>query len=478
MSVGTEYETTLGIEVHVELMTKTKMFCSCLNAPQDVPPNRATCPVCLGLPGSLPVINREAVRLGIRAALALNCQINEIIWFERKNYIYPDLVKGYQISQYVQPLGEWGSLPIIGDDGNVKQVVIRRLHLEEDTAKLSHADGMTLVDVNRSSTPLMEIVTEPVLKSAREAEEYVRKLRAVLVYNGISRCRIQRGEMRVEPNVSIAPKGADKLGTRVEIKNVAGFNHMRAAIEYETKRHAEVLDSGGQLFQETRGWDDVNGRTVAQRSKENAHDYRYFPEPDLPAARIEPGWVEKEKASMPAQYDEYLAALREQGLSDADIDALTRNDALGFLRMAAEGNEDKTVLLAKRLIKDVFSLVNSTNTPLDEAKIEPAAFRNAAFMLQNGKLNGEGFRKVLETLYRDGGEPEAAAKAADLLIEQDEGAVRDAVSKVLAESAAMVEEFKSGKVAVRNALFGKVMKELKKKGDPKAVGAVLDEMLK
>ncbi len=471
------YEITCGVEVHVELATRTKMFCSCLNAPQDVPVNAATCPICMGLPGTLPVINKEAVRLGIRAALALNCQINEIIWFERKNYIYPDLVKGYQISQYVQPLGEWGYLTITGDDGREKKVRIRRLHLEEDTAKLIHADGTTLIDVNRSSTPLMEIVTEPVLKSAREAEEYVRKLRAILVYNGISRCRIQRGEMRVEPNVSIAPAGSTVLGVRSEIKNMAGFNHMRAAIAYETRRHAEVLAAGGKLVQQTLGWDDVNLQTIPQRSKEDAHDYRYFPEPDLPPVRVDPSWVEKERANMPTAYDDYLAHLQAKGLAEVDAEVMTRNDALGFLRMAAKGNEEKSVLLSKRLIKDVFSLVNSTGKPLDESKLTPEAFGEAVALYEDGRVNADGFRKILDRLYNGGGEALAAAKADDLLIEKNDAAVREAIAKVLGEVPGMVAEFKSGKVAVRNAIFGRVMKALNKKGDPKAVGELLDEML-
>jgi aspartyl-tRNA(Asn)/glutamyl-tRNA(Gln) amidotransferase subunit B len=471
------YETTVGVEVHVELCTRTKMFCSCPNAPQDLPPNQASCPVCLGLPGALPVVNKEAVRLGLRAALALGCQVNETIWFERKNYIYPDLVKGYQISQYVQPLGEWGRLTITGDDGKEKEVVIRRLHLEEDTAKLIHVDGATHVDNNRSSVPLMEIVTEPCLHSGREAEEYVRKLRAILVYNGISRCRLQFGEMRVEANVSIAPKGATKLGVRTEIKNQAGFNHMRSAVEYEARRHAQVLEAGGKLVQQTMGWDDVKQETFAQRSKENANDYRYFPDPDLPPVRIDPAWTEKERQTMPARYEEYVAQLAANGLSDADIDALSRNDALGFLRIAAETNPDKTVLMAKRLIKDVFALSNSTAVPLDEAKITPPAFRDAVALQESGKINAEGFRRVLAALYEKGGDAPAIAKALDVIIEQNDDAVRAAIAKVLADCAPMVAEFKAGKTAVKNALFGRVMKELQKKGDPKAVGAMLDEAL-
>ncbi len=478
MSAKIDYQTTVGMEVHVELMTATKMFCSCRNAPQDIKPNHATCPVCLGLPGSLPVINKEAVRLGIRAALALNCKVNEVIWFERKNYIYPDLVKGYQVSQYDQPLGEWGYLTIIGDDGNEKKVTIRRLHLEEDTAKLVHGDSQTLVDNNRSSVPLMEIVTEAVLNSAREAEEYVRKLRAILVYNGISRCRIQHGEMRVEANVSIAPKGSKELGTRTEIKNQAGFSHMFSAIEYEAKRHAEVLAEGGKLVQETRGWDDVNQRTFAQRSKENAHDYRYFPEPDLPPAHIGADWVAREKDAMPVGYDDYLVYLRDLGLADADIDAMSRNDALGFLAASAGDRKDKTALLAKRMIKDVFSLVNSTAVPMDEAKLTPEAFSIAVFMLEDGRINAEGFRKVLDILYREGGGPEDVAKANDLIIEKDTGAVEAAITKVLGECQALVEEYRGGKTAVRNAIFGRIMKELKKKADPKTVNEMLDTMLK
>ncbi len=472
-----KYETTVGVEVHVELGTKTKMFCSCPNAPQDYPPNHASCPVCIGLPGSLPVINKEAVRLGIRAALALNCTINEVIWFERKNYMYPDLVKGYQISQYVQPLGEWGWLAITGDDGKEKKVVIRRLHLEEDTARLLHVNGATHIDMNRSSTPLMEIVTEPVLKSGREAEEYVRKLRAILVYNGISRCRLQHGEMRVEANVSIAPRGSKTLGVRTEIKNQAGFNHMRSAVEYEVKRHEEVIESGGTLTQQTMGWDDVKQETFPQRSKENAHDYRYFPDPDLPPARVAPEWVEKERSSMPVPYEDYVAHLRGAGLSDADADALSRNDALGFLRTAAESSPDKTVLMAKRLIKDVFALSNSTNVPLDAAKITPDSFRDAVLLQESGKINAEGFRKTLDRLYNNGGAAEEIARAEDLIIEQNDDAARAAIVRVLSECASMVAEYRGGKTAVKNALFGRVMKELKKKGDPKAIGALLDEEL-
>ncbi len=476
----TVYKTTVGIEVHVELTTRTKIFCSCPNAPQDMPPNRAVCPVCLGLPGALPTANREAVRLGIAAALALNCAINERIWFERKNYIYPDLVKGYQISQYVMPLGEHGWLGITGDDGQEKKITIRRLHLEEDTAKLSHVDGRTLIDVNRSSVPLMEIVTDPVINSGREAEEYVRKLRAILVYNGISRCRIQHGEMRVEANVSVAPRGSDQLGVRTEIKNQAGFNHMRSAIEYEEKRHASVLESGGTLRQETRGWDDVNQRTFIQRDKEDAHDYRYFPEPDLPPIRISPEWVEQERQNQPQAYDSYLAGLLEKGLSEADLEALSRNDALGFLRLAAHGADDKVVLLAKRLVKDVFSLVNSTAVPLDEAKLTPEAFRLAVELAESGKITAEGFRTVLEKLYKEGGDPQQTAESLDLFVDNDEGAVMKAVEKVFAESAAMVDEFLAGKTVVRNALLGKTMKTLKAmniKADPRTVGATLDAML-
>ena len=471
------YRTTVGVEVHVELLTRTKMFCPCRNAPQELDPNRAACPVCLGLPGALPAVNREAVRLGIVAALALNCRINERIWFERKNYIYPDLVKGYQISQYAMPLGEAGWVAVTGDGGGEKRIAIRRVHLEEDTAKLVHADGRTLVDVNRSGAPLMEIVTEPVIASGREAEEYVRKLRSLLVYNGISRCRIQRGEMRVEANVSIAPAGSGALGVRTEIKNQAGFNHMRSAIEYEVKRHAEVLDAGGALRQETRGWNDAERRTFVQRDKEDAHDYRYFPEPDIPPVRVDREWVAAEAAAMPEPYDAYVAALAGTGLPAADIDALARNDALGFLRLAASADRDRTLLFAKRLVKDVFSLVNSTGVPLDEARLRPGAFRGAALLLEGGLITAEGFRRLLDILYREGGEAEAAAKAHRLFVETDATAVREAVAGTLAGNPGMVGEFRSGKTAVRNALLGRALKTLAKKADPKIVAGVLDAEL-
>ncbi|MDR0361470.1 MAG: Asp-tRNA(Asn)/Glu-tRNA(Gln) amidotransferase subunit GatB [Planctomycetota bacterium] len=473
-----KYVTTVGVEVHVELATRTKMFCSCLNAPQDVPPNTAVCPVCLGLPGSLPVINREAVRLGVVAALALNCAVNDRIWFERKNYMYPDLVKGYQISQIVSPLGGNGWLAIIGDDGEEKRILINRVHLEEDTARLSHAGDNSLIDVNRSGAPLMEIVTEPVMRSGREAEEYVRKLRAILVYNGVSRCRIQRGEMRVEANVSIAPEGATRLGVRTEIKNQAGFNHMRSAVEYEVRRHAGVIESGGTLHQETRGWDDANQRTFVQRSKEDAHDYRYFPEPDLPPLKIDPAWVKEIGAGMATGYEDYVRGLLDHGLSPADIEALSRNDALGFLRLAAADMPEKTPLFAKRLVKDVFALANSTAMALDESKLRPAAFRDAALLLENGKIAAEGFRTLLDLLYREGGAAEQVARGNQLFVETDHGAVEEAIRKVFAGNAAMVAEFKAGKTAVRNALLGRTMKALGKKADPRVVSGLLDEALK
>ncbi len=253
---------------------------------------------------------------------------------------------------------------------------------------------------------------------------------------------------------------------------------MHSAIEYEVKRHAEVIESGGTLVQETRGWDDVNQCTFAQRSKENAHDYRYFPDPDFPSARLDPAWVEKERNTMPAPYEQYIAQLKESGLSDADIDALTRNDALGFLRTAAETDPSKTVLLSKRLIKDVFALVNSTGVRLDEAKLTPEMLRDTVTLQESGTINADGFRQVLAHLYANGGEAAAVAKELDLVIEQNDDAVRAAIAKVLAESEKMVAEFKAGKTATRNAIFGKVMKELQRKGDPKAVGALLDEMLR
>ncbi|MDR3210545.1 MAG: Asp-tRNA(Asn)/Glu-tRNA(Gln) amidotransferase subunit GatB [Planctomycetota bacterium] len=476
----TAYQTTVGVEVHVELTTRSKMFCPCRNAPQDLGENQAACPVCLGLPGALPSVNREALRLGLVAALALNCRVNPRLWFERKNYIYPDLVKGYQISQYAMPLGEDGWLTIPGDSGEEKRVDILRVHLEEDTAKLIHANGETLVDVNRSGAPLMEIVTRPVLSSGREAEEYVRKLRAVLVYHGVSRCRIQLGEMRVEANVSIAPPGATELGIRTEIKNQAGFNHMRGAIEYEVRRHAEVLDSGGRIRQETRGWDDANQKTFVQRSKEDAHDYRYFPEPDLPPVVLPANWVEEERSRLPEPYDQYLASLARHGVSPADRDALSRNDALSFLAAAARPEPESTPRLVKRLVTDVFGIINATGVRLEAAKLDPENFRQAVSLQTAGRISAAGLRTLLEKLYREGGEAGPDAARLGLLLEDDSAAVLTAVETAIAASPGMLAEFRAGKVAVRNALLGKTMKALKAGGktvDPRQVGEVLDRAL-
>ena len=474
------YIPTIGIEVHVELSTRTKMFCGCPHRALELGLNQSTCPGCLGFPGALPAVNEEAVRLGIRAALALHCQITDVICFDRKNYMYPDLAKGYQLSQPKsdeRALGTKGWIDIPDKNNGTKRIHIRRVHLEEDTARLIHESGSTLLDANRSSAALMEIVTEPCVHSAEDAEEYVRRLRAILVWNGVSACRIQRGEMRVEPNISVAPEGSSKLGTRVEIKNQAGFQHMHDAIVYEIRRHIEALDTGTPLIQETRGYDPERGVTFSQRTKEDAEDYRYFPDPDLPPIAIEKEWIESERSAMPCELDDFLRDFENANIGKKECESLIRLDALGFLRIAHSLSGIGLAELTKFLINDVFTCVNTYGTLLGDSKLTPELFAKTVGLSKNGKINSEAVRKILDVLFRESGDPDTIASNAGLFRIEDDSLVLEAVEYALSERPDLVTEYRSGKVAVRNALFGLAMKRLARRGDPAKVSAILDERL-
>src|SRR5438105_6486850 len=329
ISIGTDYEVVIGLEVHSQLLTKSKMFCSCSTDYANAAPNTHVCPVCMGMPGVLPVINRQAVTYTIMTALALNCSIPEYSKFDRKNYPYPDLMKGYQISQYDIPLSKNGYLAI-EHNGQTRKIGITRVHLEEDTARLLHHVGYSLVDINRSGTPLMEIVSEPDLRSPEEARLYMQKLREILVYLGVSSGRMEEGSLRCDANISIRPDGQKELGVKTEIKNMNSFRSVERALAYEAQRQIELLRNGQAISQETRGWVETKGITVPQRSKEQAHDYRYFPEPDLPPLVIDPAWVEELRALLPELPDARRARyMRDYGLSAQDANVLTEDKPLG-----------------------------------------------------------------------------------------------------------------------------------------------------
>ncbi len=447
-AVGTDWEAVIGMEVHVQLATRSKMFCGCGTDYLGKPPNSNVCPVCLGLPGTLPVINRKAVELLLKSALALNCEIQEFTKFDRKNYFYPDLPKGYQISQYDLPMSRNGWIEVGG-----KRVRITRVHLEEDTGRLVHAGdslhsgGVSMVDLNRSGMPLMEIVTEPDLRSAADARDYAVELRALLRTIGASEADMEKGHLRAEANVSIRPRGSEQLGVKTELKNINSFRALFRAVEFELKRQAEVLDTGGQVVQETRGWSEAEQRTVTQRSKEGAEDYRYFPEPDLPPLSFEPAYIEELRASLPE-----LPAVRrarlvaECGLSEYDAGLITAEAEVAafFERVIGLGAEAKPA--ANWIIGEVLPAY-AGRTP------DAAGFAALLQGVQGGEFNRDQGRQILARMLAGAGFVEASAGMAQL---SDAGELAAIVDRVLAENPQAVADFRAGKQQAVGALIGKV----------------------
>ena len=447
-AVGTDWEAVIGMEVHVQLATRSKMFCGCGTDYLGKPPNSNVCPVCLGLPGTLPVINRKAVELLLKSALALNCEIQAFTKFDRKNYFYPDLPKGYQISQYDLPMSRNGWIEVGG-----RRVRITRVHLEEDTGRLVHAGdslhagGVSMVDLNRSGMPLMEIVTEPDLRSAADARDYAVELRALLRTIGASEADMEKGHLRAEANVSIRPRGSGQLGVKTELKNINSFRALFRAVEFELKRQAEVLESGGQVVQETRGWSEAEQRTVTQRSKEGAEDYRYFPEPDLPPLSFEPAYIEELRASLPELPAAHRARLvAERGLSEYDAGLLTAEAEVAafFERVIELGADAKPA--ANWIIGEVL--------PSYAGRIPDAAGFAALLQgVQGGEFNRDQGRQILARMLAGAGFVEASAGMAQL---SDAGELAAIVDRVLAENPQAVADFRAGKQQAVGALIGKV----------------------
>ncbi len=494
------YETVIGLEVHAQLLTRSKMFCSCSVPTPDSPANTHVCPICLGMPGTLPVINKQAVQLTIMTGLALNCEIPLEAKFDRKNYHYPDLMKGYQISQYDLPLCQNGWLEI-EVEGRSKRVGVTRVHLEEDTARLEHvtnAAGETysLVNVNRSSVPLMEIVSEPDMRSAEEARAYLTKLRQILRYTGASRANMEEGNMRCEPNVSIRPPGEAKLGQKVELKNINSLRHAYDAIKYEEERQAQVLESGGRVAQETRGWREDIGQSVSQRTKEYANDYRYFPEPDLPTLATGREWVEEIAAGMPELPDAKRLRLQEQyGLSeyDARILAETRpradffeeavgqwttvHSGLGVSSKIAGPETAKTV--ANWMNGELARLLNALGLDIDypAMKLTPANLAEILGLLQSGKISAASAKQVLEETFKSGRPPAQIVQEAGLVQITSGEEVAASVEKVIAANPKPVEDYRRGKQEAIKFLVGQVMRETKGRARPDVVTEILKEKL-
>ena len=487
MAVTTRFETIIGIEVHAQLRTESKMFCGCPTAPPPGghdEPNTRTCPVCLALPGTLPVINRRAVELVMLTGIALDCEIQTAaVRFERKNYFYPDLPKGYQISQYALPLCANGRLEVpVPAEGTSVSIGITRAHLEEDTARLQHG-GKTysLLDFNRAGVPLMEIVTEPDVRNPAQARAYGETLRDILRYIGASDCDMETGSMRIEGNVSLRPIGTDAFGTKVEVKNLNSFRSLERAMEFEVGRQADALERGERLIQETRGWHETDGRTISQRSKEEANDYRYFPEPDLPPLRPSEEWVAQLRAALPelpaarrARYGEVL------GLSEYDTGVLTADLALAdyFDAVVTSGIAPKTA--ANWVTGEFLRLLNqhaAERLRASEVALRPAGLAELITGVETGKVSAANAKTVLAEVFESGESPKAVVDRLGLQQVGDAESIGAEIEAVLAEFPAQVGEYQAGKVALFGFLVGQVMKRTAGRADARLVNDELRRRL-
>ncbi len=479
----TAYEPVIGLEVHAELLTQSKMFCRCAVVDStQAAPNTVTCPVCLGMPGVLPVINRQAVEFGLMVGLALHCEIPPFNQFARKSYFYPDLPKGYQISQYELPLAINGYIDIDLPDGSSRRIRVRRAHLEEDTGKLTHTgNGKSLVDLNRAGVPLLEIVSEPDIHSAEEAEAYARKLRSILEYLGVNSGDMSKGVLRIEPNISVRPAGSDELRTRTEVKNLNSIRSLARATAKEIERQIGIWESGGVVQQATLGWDEDRQALVIQRVKESASDYRYFPEPDLPVLEMRREWVEEVRARLPelpdARRDRFT---RDLGLSRDDATVLVADRAVAeyYEAALAAGGEPKPV--ANLMISELFRLMNADG--LDRAdvggiRVTPKALANLTKLAAAGTINSTTAKKVLDVLYREGGDPAEIVQVRGLAQVTDEEPIRAAIARVLDANPAEVQAYLAGSEKVIKFLMGLAMRELRGQGQPQTVQRLLAEAL-
>ena len=471
---------TIGLEVHVQLNTKTKIFCGC-PVRFASSPNSNVCPVCLGLPGVLPVLNREVFRLGLKAVLALGGTPSKVIRFDRKNYFYPDLPKGYQISQFADPLGSGGMIEI-GAGETVKKIRINRLHLEEDAGKLLHeqSDTSSHVDLNRAGTPLAEIVSEPDLESPEEAYEYLSSLKAILRSIGVSECDMEKGQLRCDANVSVRRRREEPLGKRVEIKNLNSFKAVKAAIQHEITRQSEALEKGEKLFQETRLWDDARQKTFSMRSKEEAHDYRYFPEPDLVPFSVTESQIQEAKASLPELPKEKKARLvKDYGLSDYDAGLLTKDAVVSELFERTSSACGNTKAAANWIIGPVFAYLSAKALDLQETKLTPELLTRLVALVEKGKVSFQAAKeKVFPEVIEKGLEPEAVIKEKGLEQVSDDSSLERWIAEVLSENPKVVAEFKGGKETSAMFLVGQVMKKSQGKANPAKVQSMVRQKLK
>ncbi len=476
--MGKQYETVIGLEVHVELATKTKIFCGCSTAFGGAP-NTHTCPVCTGMPGTLPVLNKQVLEYAVSVGLAANCEITRYSKFDRKNYFYPDNPQNYQISQLYLPICQNGYVEIETEDG-VKRIGIHEIHMEEDAGKLIHDEweDCTLVDYNRSGVPLIEIVSEPDMRNAQEVIAYLEKLRLLIQYLGASDCKLQEGSMRADVNLSVREAGTERLGTRTEMKNLNSFRAITRAIEGERERQIELLESGEEVVQETRRWDDTKGCSYAMRSKEDAQDYRYFPDPDLPPVRIEEAWLEKLRAALPEFRTEKIERYRrEYDIPDYDIEILTGSKRLAdlFEETVSLCREPKKV--SNWLMGETMRLLKEKGMEPEELAFSPAHLAALIEMTDKKEINGTVAKEVFEVMFETDTDPRRYVEEKGLKTVNDTAALQKILEKVIADNPQSVEDYRNGKQKALGFLVGQTMKAMQGKADPALVNQMLREML-
>jgi aspartyl-tRNA(Asn)/glutamyl-tRNA(Gln) amidotransferase subunit B len=473
-----KYEAVIGLEVHAQLLTESKIFCSC-STKFGAPPNTHVCPICLGMPGVLPVLNKRVVEFAMKMALATHCRINPFSVFARKNYFYPDLPKGYQISQYEYPLAEDGWVEI-EVNGQKKKIGIIRIHMEEDAGKLIHDPykPISYVDFNRTGVPLIEIVSKPDIRSPEEAVAYLKKLRTILRYLGICDGNMEEGSFRCDANISLRPVGSEKFGTKTELKNMNSFRHVQRALAYEIERQAAILDEGGSIVQETRLWDESKGITRSMRGKEEAHDYRYFPDPDLVPVEIDEAWIEEVRKTLPELPDEKKERfIKQYNLRSYDADVLTSSKELADYFEAVVKACDNPKLASSWVMSELLGKLHQDKKEITECPIPPERLGELIKLIADGTISGKIGKTVFEEMYETGAAPSEIVKKKGLVQITDENVLREIAEKILAAHPKEVEQYKAGKEKLLGFFIGQMMKETKGKANPQLANKIFKELL-
>ncbi|MBN2087671.1 Asp-tRNA(Asn)/Glu-tRNA(Gln) amidotransferase subunit GatB [Candidatus Peregrinibacteria bacterium] len=472
-----EYEAVVGLEIHCRISSKTKMFCRCSNDIFNEKPNTHICPICTGFPGMLPLMNKEALEKGVRGALALGCNIPEYSKMDRKSYFYPDLPLGYQISQYDLPVSEKGNITIKKEDGTTKDIGVTRLHLENDAGKLTHTAGGSLVDFNRAGTPLVEIVSEPDMRTREEVSLYARQIQKIMRYVGTSDADMEKGQMRFDLNISLRPKGQEEFGIRSEVKNLNSFRSLEKAFDYEFQRQSEILDGGGKVVQETRGWDDNKEITTSQRSKEEAADYRYFPEPDIPPIIITKEMIEEIKKGIPELPEAKVQKYIEMGLSEIDANNIAADSHLAEYFEKAFGISGDAKKTSNWLLSELLGLIKADGLSISDSKLAAENLGKLVKLIVEGAINGKIAKDIFGEIYSNNLDPEKYVEEKGLKVMEDTGELERICQEVIDRNPAIVADYKGGKEKAIGGLVGQIMGATKGSANPKSVNEILRKLL-